>query len=429
MISYPHNGGNMAASTVKRPPAKAPVRKPQAEKKKTGKRVIDPDRIRLFFTKGSIDVPMLVITVVLLVLGITMMFSASHALSYRDNGDSYSYAVSQMTFAGIGLLLMFLASFVDYRLLRAEKSFNILGRKMELTFSHLVLAVAFVPMFLIIPFGVSNTENGPRRWLPIFGRTFQPSDIMKFALIIFFAYYISKNYKKMRYTVTGLVKPFILLAVVGWLMYIQPHLSGLLIMLMICAAMLFIGGVNMKTVIVVGAAAVVMLVLAFATSEFTYFADRIMYTFDPLADKGDKTYQSYQAVLAIGSGGLWGVGFGNSAQKYYYLPDAENDFVFAILCEEFGFIGGALVIILFLIFVLRGFYIARKSEDRFGMLLATGITLQVGLQALLNIGVNCCCIPNTGISLPFFSYGGTALVIQLVEVGLLLAVSRRAKLN
>ncbi len=420
----------MAASTVKRPAAKAPAGKPQADKKRRRK-VLDPDRIRLFFTKGSIDVPMLVITMVLLVLGITMMFSASHALSYRDNDNSYSYAVSQMTFAGAGLVLMFLASFVDYRVFRAEKTFTILGRQVTLTLSHVVLAIGFALLFLIIPFGVSNTENGPRRWLeiPFINRTFQPSDIMKAALIIFFAYYIAKNYKKMRYTVTGLIKPFILLAVVGWLMYIQPHLSGLLIMLMICAAMLFIGGVNMKTVIIVGAAAVVMLILAFATSEFTYFADRIMYTFDPLADIGDKTYQSYQAVLAIGSGGLWGVGFGNSAQKYYYLPDAENDFVFAILCEEFGFIGGALVIILFLIFVLRGFYIARKSEDRFGMLLATGITLQVGIQALLNIGVNCCCIPNTGISLPFFSYGGTALIIQLAEVGLLLSVSRRAKLN
>ncbi len=418
----------MPSTTARQPAAKAPVKK-SAPKKKRERKKLDPDRIRLFFLKGSIDVPMLVITIVLLVLGITMMFSASHALSYRDNNDSYSYAFSQMTFAGIGLVLMFFTSFLDYRVLRAEKVLNIFGKPRSLTFSHLIIAVAFVPMLLIIPFGVSNTENGPRRWLPLFGRTFQPSDILKFALIIFFAYYISKNYKKMRYTVTGLVKPFVLLGVVAYLMWIQPHLSGLLIMLMICCAMLFIGGVNMKTVIIGGLVAVTMLILAFAGSEYSYFADRIAYTFDPTADIGNKTYQSYQAVLAIGSGGLWGVGFGNSAQKYYYLPDAENDFVFAILCEEFGFIGGALVIILFLIFVLRGFYVARKSEDRFGMLLATGITLQVGLQALLNIGVNCCCIPNTGISLPFFSYGGTALVIQLVEVGLLLSVSRRAKLN
>lgn len=441
----------MAASTVKKGAAK-PVRKPTATKKpaprtnsapveksasakpaaakKRVKKEKDPNRIGFFYGKGSIDVPMLVITVALLVLGITMMFSASHALSYRDNdGDSYSYAVSQMTFAGVGLVLMFIISFVDYRLLRKEFKIKPFGKEITFTFSHIALAVGLFITFLVIPFGVSNTEGGPRRWLPFIGRTFQPSDVLKFAIIIFFAYYIAKNYKKMRYTFTGLVKPTILLVVVTWLMMEQPHLSGLLIMLLIAAFMLFIGGVNMKTVIIIGGVAVALLVVVVMASEFTYFADRIKYTFDPLADTGDKTYQSYQAVLAIGSGGMWGVGFGNSSQKYYYLPDAENDFVFAILCEEFGFVGGALVIVLFMIFVFRGFYVARKSEDRFGMLLATGITLQVGIQALFNIGVNCCCIPNTGISMPFFSYGGTALVIQLAEVGLLMSVSRRAKLN
>ncbi len=406
------------AAKAKRPVAKA--KKPKKERK----------RIGFFYGKGMIDMPMLVITLALLAIGITMMFSASHALSYRDNdGDSYGYARSQMIFAAIGLGLMFIVSFANYQKLRDEMKIRLFDREFTITLSHIALWASLFLMFLIFPFGVSNYEGGPRRWLPFAGRTFQPSDVLKFALIIFFAYYIAKNFTKMRYTYVGLIKPAILLALVSWLMYKQPHLSGLLIMLMISAALLFIGGVNMKTVFVLGAVAVAVLVLAFMGSEFTYFADRIRYTFDPLADIGDKTYQNYQAVLAIGSGGMWGVGFGNSAQKYYYLPDAENDFVFAILCEEFGFIGGALVMILFLIFVLRGFHIARKSDDRFGMLLATGISLQVGLQALLNIGVNACCIPNTGISLPFFSYGGTALVIQLVEVGLLLSVSRRAKLD
>lgn len=413
------------------PEAKAaPKAKPVAAKKKRVKKEKDPNRIGFFYGKGSIDVPMLVITVALLVLGITMMFSASHALSYRDNdGDSYGYAVRQMMFAGVGLIAMFVLSFVDYRLLRKEFKIKPFGKELTFTFAHLALVVGLFVTFLVIPFGVSNTEGGPRRWLPFFGQTFQPSDVLKFAVIIFFAYYIAKNYKNMRYTMTGLVKPAILLVVITWLMMEQPHLSGLLIMLVIAASMLFIGGVNMKTVIIIGGVAVALLVIVVMASEFTYFADRVRYTFDPLADIGDKTYQNYQAVLAIGSGGMWGVGFGNSSQKYYYLPDAENDFVFAILCEEFGLVGGALVIILFMIFVFRGFYVARKSEDRFGMLLATGITLQVGIQALLNIGVNCCCIPNTGISMPFFSYGGTALVIQLAEVGLLMSVSRRAKLN
>lgn len=417
------------ASTVKRPTNGAPVRKPAPAKKKVKKQQDeDPDRIKLLYGKGSIDVPMLIITLVLLIIGITMMFSASHALSYRDNeGNSYEYAVSQMIFAGIGLAAMFGISFIDYRFYRKE--FKLFNTGKTFTVTHIIIGVALFLTALVIPFGVSNTENGPRRWLRFAGRTFQPSDILKFAVIIFFAYYIWKNFKKMRYTFTGLIKPAILLGVITVLMIAQPHLSGVLIMLIISAAMLFIGGVNMKTVIVAGVIAAGLLVLAVMMSEFTYFEDRIKYTFDPLAAPLKETYQSYQAVLAIGSGGFWGVGFGNSAQKYYYLPEAQNDFVFAVLCEEFGFVGGMLVIILFLIFVFRGFYIARQSHDRFGMLLATGITLQVGIQALLNIGVNVCCIPNTGISMPFFSYGGTALVIQLAEVGMLLAISRRSKLN
>ncbi|MBE6901660.1 MAG: cell division protein FtsW [Ruminococcaceae bacterium] len=431
----------MSASTARKPavqpknvqqkkavPKKAPPKKAQPKKIKPKKE--KKQRIGFFYGKGRIDMPMLVITLVLLTIGITMMFSASHALSYRDNdGDSYGYAKSQMIFAAVGLVLMFVISFANYQKLRDEIKIRMFGKDISFTLAHLALLLGLVLMFLIFPFGLSNYEGGPRRWLPLFGRTFQPSDVLKFALIIYFAYYISKNYKKMRYTYVGLVKPAILLALVAWLMYEQPHLSGLVIMLGICGVMLIIGGVNMTTVLIAGALGVAILFIAFSGSEFTYFADRFAYMGDPMADIDNKTYQNYQAILAIGSGGLWGVGFGNSAQKYYYLPDAENDFVFAILCEEFGFVGGALVIILFLIFLLRGFYIARRSEDRFGMLLATGISLQVGVQAMLNIGVNVSCVPNTGISLPFFSYGGTALVIQLAEVGLLLSVSRKSKLD
>ncbi|MGN0683494.1 MAG: FtsW/RodA/SpoVE family cell cycle protein, partial [Oscillospiraceae bacterium] len=149
---------------------------------------------------------------------------------------------------------------------------------------------------------------------------------------------------------------------------------------------------------------------------------------DPLSDPGDNSYQNYQSALAIGSGGIWGKGFGNSSQKYFYLPEAPNDFVYAILVEEFGLAGGAMVILMFALFVMRGFQIARNAEDKFGCLIATGITLQIGLQAMLNIAVNLCCIPNTGVSLPFFSYGGTALMIQLWEMGLLLSVSKRANI-
>lgn len=399
-------------------------RKPEPKKKKEK----NPNRIKLFNFSGRIDIPMLIITLVLLVFGITMMFSAGHALSYREHdGNSYAFATRQMIAAGIGLVAMFIASNFDYRFLRYEVGLP--GGK-KITVAHIILAVTLLLTALVIPFGVSNTVGGPRRWLrvPLFG-TFQPSDALKVGLIIFMAYYIHKQGKQMRTFFTGYVKPMILFVIVAVLMIAQPHLSGLLIMTIICAAMLYVGGINWKPALIVGVAAILVILVVLQFSDFTYFKDRIMYTFDPLADPRDKTFQSYQAILAVGSGGFWGVGFGNSSQKYYYLPEAQNDFVFAVLCEEFGFVGGLAVIILFLIFLFRGFAIARRAEDHFGMMLATGITLQVGLQAMLNIGVNVCCIPNTGISLPFFSYGGTALLMQLAEVGLLLSVSKRAKLS
>lgn len=400
-------------STVKKAPAKA--KKPK-----------NPDRIRFFDLSGRIDIPMLLITLVLLAFGITMMFSAGYALSLRDNNDAYAYAKKQMFAAALGLGAMFLAAMFDYRLLRKE--LRIFGH--TFTIAHIVLAVTLFLTALVIPFGVSNIVGGPRRWLrvPVIG-TFQPSDLLKIGLIIFMAYYIHKYSDKMRLFRYGMGRPLILFAIVAVLMMVQPHLSGLLIMTAVCGLMLFIGGMNWKPIVfvlllVAGVVGILLLV-----SDYSYFFDRFANTFTPEADKQNTTYQSYQAVLAVGSGGLWGVGFGNSTQKFGALPEAQNDFVYAILCEELGFVGGITVIILFLIFVVRGFAVARHAEDKFGLMLATGITLHIGIQALLNIGVNVCCIPNTGISLPFFSYGGTALVVQLAEVGLLLSVSKRSNLN
>lgn len=396
-----------------------------AAKRRSAKKK-NPNRIRFFDFSGRIDIPMLVITLVLLAFGITMMFSAGHALSMRDNDDSYAYAKKQMMAAGIGLGLMVLAAMFDYRLLRKE--FTFLGHK--LTIAHFVLAATLFLTFLVIPLGVSNIIGGPRRWIqiPLFG-TFQPSDFLKVGLIVYMAYYIHKNSDNLRLFKYGIVRPGILFVVVAALMMYQPHLSGLLIMTAVCGVMLYVGGINWKPILLVVAFLGVILAVMLLISDFSYFYDRIALTFTPEADIQGKTYQSYQSVLAIGSGGLWGVGFGNSAQKYGALPEAQNDFVFAILVEELGFVGGAAVILLFLVFIIRGFDIARHAEDKFGMMLGTGITFQIGIQALLNIGVNVCCIPNTGISLPFFSYGGTALMVQLAEVGLLLSVSKRSNLN
>lgn len=404
-------------------PKAAPVKKPVEKIKPKKKKNKDPNRIRVFSFDGRVDIPMLIITLVLLAFGITMMFSASHAYSYRDNdGDSYAYVTRQMTAAIIGLAGMMLLTMFDYRFLRHE------SKRLHITASHIFLLFTVIMNFMCPFIGIA-AEGGQKRWLqlPVFGQ-FQPSDFLKIAVIVFMAYYVHKNSDKMRTFYGGILKPLLIMVPVAACVMVQMHLSCLLIIFMIFAVTLFVGGVNLKEAIPLAIIGVLAVYLVVSVVKVGYFQERIEFM-DPLSEPGDRSYQNYQSALAIGSGGIWGKGFGNSSQKYYYLPEAQNDFVYAILVEEFGLVGGFLIILMFVIFVMRGLYIARKAEDKFGCLMATGITFQVGMQALLNIGVNLCCIPNTGISLPFFSYGGTALVLQLWEMGLLLSISKRAKVS
>ncbi|MBD5128825.1 MAG: FtsW/RodA/SpoVE family cell cycle protein [Ruminococcaceae bacterium] len=395
-----------------------------AEKVKK-KKIKDPNRVRLFNFQSRVDVPMMIIIMVLLVFGVSMMFSAGHALSYRDNGgDSFYYVTRQMTAAGIGLVGMFFLTFLDYRCLRYE--LKLFGKRVTLT--HILMGIAMGLNLLTIPFGIEAVA-GQRRWLPIpFLGQFQPSDLMKIAVIVYFAYYIQKHSDQMRKFYDGILIPGLVLMAVILSVISQTHLSLMVIICVVFAVMLFVGGSNLKYLLPICLMVAGVVVFAVVVLDVGYFKERIVFM-DPLSDPGDGSYQNYQSALALGSGGIWGKGFGNSSQKYYYLPEAQNDFVYAVLVEEFGLVGGLAVIVLFLIFVFRGFYIARRSEDKFGCLLATGITFQIGLQAFLNLGVNLCCIPNTGISMPFFSFGGTALMLQLWEMGLLLSVSKRAKLS
>ncbi|MDE6727676.1 MAG: putative lipid II flippase FtsW [Oscillospiraceae bacterium] len=412
---------NAAASAVSVPKQKKePVEKIKPKKKK---REYDPNRIRILSFEGKVDIPMLIITLVLLAFGITMMFSASHAYSYRDNeGDSYAYVTRQMTAAVIGLVGMMFVTLFDYRFLRRE------SKRLHITASHIFLFITIVMNFLCLFIGI-EADGGQKRWLqlPLFGQ-FQPSDFLKVAVIVFMAYYVHKNSDKMRTLYGGVVKPLLIMVPVAASVVVQMHLSCLLIIFMIFAVTLFVGGVNMKEAVPIAIVGILAVYVVVSVVKVGYFQERIEFM-DPLSDPGWRSYQNYQSALAIGSGGVWGKGFGNSSQKYYYLPEAQNDFVYAILVEEFGLVGGIFVMLLFIIFVMRGLYIARKAEDKFGCLMATGITFQIGMQALLNIAVNLCCIPNTGVSLPFFSYGGTALVLQLWEMGLLLSISKRAKVE
>ena len=275
-------------------------------------------------------------------------------------------------------------------------------------------------------------QNDSYRWVKFPGLpAFQPSELMKLSIIMLFAYLISVNYSKMKYFKYGIV-PFLgFLGVVVALMMIQPHLSGTIIICAIGIIMMFVGGSRVKHLIVLGllgvAALAVALFILIEVKDFSYFEKRILSWTDPFgAEASNATWQTKNSLIAIGSGGLFGLGLGNSRQKFLYQNKEKNDFVFAVVCEELGFVGALMVIILFLLFICRGMYIASKAPDKYGMMLAVGLTVQIGLQALLNIAVVTNTIPNTGVSLPFFSYGGTALIMQLVQMGIILNISRQS---
>lgn len=370
---------------------------------------------------GPIDYPFLLIVMILLVMGIIMMFSAGYAWAIREEGgDGTAYVRSQMTMAGIGLVGMFFASFFDYHWFR----------KPIIAYGFYLMCVVLLLMCRVGPF--KDPHHDSYRWVKFPGLpSFQPSELMKLAVIMLFAYLISVNYSKMKYFNYGIV-PFLgFLGVVVALMMIQPHLSGTIIICSIGIIMMFVGGSRVKHLIILGllgvAALAAALFILIEVKDFSYFEKRIMSWTDPFgAEASDATWQTKNSLIAIGSGGLFGLGLGNSRQKFLYLPEAKNDFVFAVVCEELGFIGALMVIFLFLLFICRGMYIASKAPDKYGMMLAVGLTVQIGLQALLNIAVVTNTIPNTGVSLPFFSYGGTALIMQLVQMGIILNISRQS---
>ncbi|MBQ8599063.1 MAG: FtsW/RodA/SpoVE family cell cycle protein, partial [Oscillospiraceae bacterium] len=231
----------------------------------------------------------------------------------------------------------------------------------------------------------------------------------------------------------GTWRYIVLYGIVAVILIFQPHLSGTLLIGFIALTMMLLGGTKISNLLKIGVPVLLLILFAaflmkdFIVEQFAHVVTRLTYWLDPFSTTDSGSYQTRQSLLAIGSGGLWGVGFGESRQKHMYLPEVRNDFVFAIVCEELGFIGACLVIVLFAMLVWRGYHIAMNARDRFGSLLVAGITTQIGLQAFLNIAVVTNLVPNTGISLPFFSYGGTALLIMLAEIGVVLSVSRQAR--
>ena len=353
------------------------------------------------------DLPFLVLVLTLVAFGLVMLCSASSAVALYRRQDAFAYVRPQLLYAAMGIGAMWAASRVDYHIYH-KLAWPLLGLSMVL-----LTAVLFMPEY-----------NGCKRWIVLPGLgTLQPSEIAKFSIVLVFSHIISLNHDRMKSFSTGVVPFALILGVVTVLMLLEPHLSGTLLILSIGAVLMFVGGTGLQWFGLaggLGAAAI-----AAAGIALPYATDRLASWRDPFADPLGEGHQTIQSLYAIASGGLAGLGLGNSRQKYLYVPEPQNDFIFSILCEELGFIGAVLVVALFLLLLLRGMSIAVRARDKFGALLVVGFVVQVTLQAILNMAVVTNTIPNTGISLPFFSSGGTSLLMLLGEMGIVLSVSRQ----
>ncbi len=370
-----------------------------------------------FFQSGKLDITFLSFVLILLTIGLVMLFSASYAYSLEYYNNSYKFIIRQALFAGGGIIAMFITSRINYLFWR------------KISWLVYIITALMLVALLILPPMVSGMSV--KRWFAIGGFSFQPSEIAKFAIVILFSTLIAANQKLMNNWKFILF----LFGVLGFtcvLVVLEPHLSATLLIAAIGVVLIYIGGLNRKVVIagiVLAVSGVALVIFTQSTGFISYGADRIKYWLDPWADATGEGFQTIQSLLAIGSGGILGRGIGQSRQKYLWVPEPHNDFIFSIVCEELGLVGAVLIIIMFALLVWRGFTIAMRAPDKFGSMLAIGLTFQVGLQAMLNIWVVTNTIPNTGISLPFFSYGGTSLLILLAEMGIVLSVSRGANIE
>jgi len=369
---------------------------------------------------ARLDTAFLIVIFAMLTYGAIMVFSASYPAALSKTGDSFHFISKHMLFVLAGTAVMFVASYVDYHIFRR--------------FVFPLVIVAYILLILVLIPGIGSTLGTfARRWIVVGGENlginFQPSEIMKFATIVLFAHLIALNQKRMNTFTYGVVPFMVCLMATAVLMMLEPHLSGTLLIFAVGSLMMIIGGTKLRWFMgLAGIGGLGVAGLAII-GKLSYITDRIDSWLDPFGDVLGDTYQTVQSLIAIGSGGIMGRGVGNSIQKYLYLPESYNDYIFAIICEELGLIGALLVIILFVVFAMRGFSIASKAPDTFGFMMGVGITLQVCIQALLNIAVVTNTIPPTGISLPFFSYGGTALLMLMGEVGILLNISRQASIE
>lgn len=385
------------------------ARRPVTKKQRTGfiNNIFASER-----KAGEMDYTFLLLVGVLTAFGLIMLLSASTPTADVKFGRSYHFFIRQFAYVAVGVALMIGLSHIDYRKYKR--------------FAPLFMIVCIVMLGLVFFPGVGVSHNGSRRWINLIVMEFQPSEITKLAVSMFFAALIEDR----RYDINkpnGLVKYGAWIGVVAILMMLETHLSGTIVLCGIAVCIMLVGGASVKLICGGGAAAFAALLLFLQFDEVRMA--RVTSFLHPFEDKLGTGYQTLQSLYAIGSGGIFGKGLGQSVQKFSYLPEPYNDFIFAVVCEELGLIGAAFIIALFMGLIIRGLKISMETADTFGSLMVVGIMAQVGIQTILNIAVATSSMPNTGVSLPFFSYGGTAIMILLAEMGIVLSVSRYSSKN
>ncbi|MEH6987882.1 stage V sporulation protein E [Cytobacillus firmus] len=361
--------------------------------------------------KTTPDFILMIVTLTLLAVGLTMVYSASAIWADYKFDDSFFFAKRQMLFAGVGIIAMFFIMNVDYWTWR--------------TWAKVLIIICFVLLILVLVPGVGNVRNGSRSWIGVGAFSIQPSEFMKLAMIVFMAKFLSEKQKLITSFRKGLVPSLGLVFLAFGLIMLQPDLGTGTVMVGTCVVMIFIAGARISHFVwfaAAGLAGFVALVLS-----APYRIKRITSFLDPWEDPLGSGFQIIQSLYAIGPGGLFGLGLGQSRQKFFYLPEPQTDFIFAILAEELGFIGGSFVILLFALLLWRGIRIALGAPDLYGSFLAVGIIAMVAIQVMINIGVVTGLMPVTGITLPFLSYGGSSLTLMLMAIGVLLNISRYAR--
>lgn len=380
---------------------------------KSSKKSLLPFKKSDILTLGGFDIPFFAIVMALLTIGLIMLFSASYPYALQKYDNSYHYFIRQFAFAFAGVIIMLIVSKVNYRLLKI------------ITVPLLVVTIGLLLLVLVYH---TDVDGGFKRWIPLGPITFQPSDIAKFTITLTMASYFAKYGQYVKKAKYGIIYPIIIIAVFCCLIYLEHHLSCTILMFCIGACIMFAAGSNWKIFAAGGGAvvAVAAVVIMFPNVLMNYAGNRIQAWLDKSFEPLGARWQTNNSLYAIGSGGFFGTGLGNSKQKYLYVSEPQNDFIFSIVCEELGFVGATVIIILFALLFIRGIMIAMQCKDKFGSFIVIGIVSQVAAQAVLNIMVVTDTIPNTGISLPFFSYGGTALLMLLFEMGVVLSISRKS---